>query len=181
MHAFPKIHRWILLVPIVLLITDASRAQHHPPQHSPYADHVHRTIAALPDAEIESLLAGEGMGLALPAELNGYPGPRHVLDMADALQLTANQRAATQRIFREMNAEAVELGREIVELERALNAAFAEASIDSTSLVQYVGQIESRRARLREVHLLAHLALYPVLTSRQRAMYDRLRGYSRTH
>ena len=28
------------------------------------------------------------MGLALAAELNGYPGPLHVLEMADRLQLT---------------------------------------------------------------------------------------------
>ena len=33
------------------------------------------------------LRAGRGMGLALAAELNGYPGPAHVLELADKLDL----------------------------------------------------------------------------------------------
>ena len=28
------------------------------------------------------------MGLALAAELNGYPGPLHVIELADSLRLT---------------------------------------------------------------------------------------------
>ena len=39
------------------------------------------------------------MGLALAAELNGYPGPRHVLDLADQLGLTPEQQVEAQRLL----------------------------------------------------------------------------------
>jgi hypothetical protein len=34
-----------------------------------------RPIKALSDQQVSDLRAGRGMGLALAAELNGYPGP----------------------------------------------------------------------------------------------------------
>ena len=46
---------------------------------SPYAGMQARPVKALSDQQIADLKAGRGMGLALPAELNGYPGPSHVL------------------------------------------------------------------------------------------------------
>ncbi|MDP2956413.1 MAG: hypothetical protein Q8N53_08320 [Longimicrobiales bacterium] len=39
------------------------------------------------------------MGMARPAELNGFPGPRHVLDLADLLALAPDQRSEVQGIF----------------------------------------------------------------------------------
>ena len=37
------------------------------------------------------------MGLALAGELNGYPGPKHVLELAAELDLSEDQRRAVQR------------------------------------------------------------------------------------
>jgi len=49
---------------------------------TPYARQQVRTIKSLSDEDIAALRKGEGMGMAKAAELNGYPGPAHVLDMA---------------------------------------------------------------------------------------------------
>jgi hypothetical protein len=45
----------------------------------------------LSEQQVAYLKAGRGMGLALPAELNGYPGPAHVLSIR-GLQLIADER-----------------------------------------------------------------------------------------
>jgi hypothetical protein len=60
--------------------------------HSPYAGMQTRTIKALSEQQIADLKAGRGMGLVLPAELNGYPGPAHVLELSDQLGLSAEQK-----------------------------------------------------------------------------------------
>src|SRR5690242_3488719 len=63
-----------------------------PAAGSAYAGMQAREIKALSDQQLAELRAGRGMGMALPAELNGYPGPVHVLELADALGLTPEQR-----------------------------------------------------------------------------------------
>jgi hypothetical protein len=78
--------------------------------HHPYAGLEQRAVKALSEQQIADLRAGRGMGLALPAELNGYPGPSHVLENADALGLSAEQRERTKGLFEAMNAEAVPVG-----------------------------------------------------------------------
>jgi hypothetical protein len=77
---------------------------------APYAGWQEREIKALSAEQIDDLRNGRGMGLALAAELNGYPGPRHVLDLAGQLDLTAEQRAEAQRLLDEMQAQAIVLG-----------------------------------------------------------------------
>ena len=176
-----EIRRILVAMMLGLALPAVAFAQPHQQDHAPYADHTARQIKALSEAEIHSLVNAEGMGMALPAELNGYPGPRHVLDLADELHLTSDQREETQAIFDAMQSAAVELGKDVIDLERALDEAFAEGTIDSAALAQYVEQIQLRRSELRRVHLQAHLDLYPVLSTHQRAAYDRLRGYAHTH
>lgn len=54
-------------------------------QISPYAGQEMRDIKSLSDNDVQSLQNGTGEafgGIAKLAELNGYPSPRHVLDMA---------------------------------------------------------------------------------------------------
>ena len=68
-------------------------------QVQPYAGLQTREIKALSHEQMEDLAAGRGMGLALAAELNGYPGPRHVLELATQLSLTDEQRNSIQRLF----------------------------------------------------------------------------------
>ena len=147
---------------------------------APYAGLEKREIRALSEKEIEDLLAGRGMGYALAAELNHYPGPLHALELAEELGLSAEQLEATRRIRREMLAEARPLGRQLVSLEAELDRAFRSAAIDRAKLhrlTQAIGRVE---ARLRATHLEAHLKLRRVFTKEQIARYDELRGYAKT-
>jgi hypothetical protein len=58
-----------------------------------------RAVKALSDQQVADLRAGRGMGLALSAELNGYPGPLHVLELGDKLGLAPEQRTKVQGLF----------------------------------------------------------------------------------
>ena len=136
-----------------------------------------RGIRALSAAEVAGLLAGKGMGYAKAAELNGYPGPAHVLDLAGELDLTAAQRAETRAVFERMRESARELGAELVAAERALDRMFREGTIDESALAALVARIGRTEARLREVHLDAHLRQTELLSRRQVARYMTLRGY----
>ena len=147
------------------------------PPASPYAGQESRAIKARSPQEIEDLLAGRGMGLAKAAELNRYPGPRHVLELAEQLGLSAAQRAETERIFEAMQAEARRLGAEIVAGERALDARFAEGTITAPELERLLDELGMLESRLRMVHLRAHLAQRDILTPTQRRQYEVLRGY----
>lgn len=147
------------------------------PQPSPYAAHTGRRIKALSADEVEGLLAGRGMGLAMAAELNGYPGPKHVLELAGELELTEEQRAAVTRSFDAMHREAVALGREVVEAEAGLDALFAEGEATPEALRAALEEIGALRGELRNAHLQAHLETRDLLTDEQVRRYQELRGY----
>lgn len=149
--------------------------------HSQYAGMQGREIKALDSAAVADYRAGAGMGFALAAELNGFPGPRHVLELADSLELTAAQRTGTERIFGTMQRRAQELGEQILELERELDRRFAHRHIDAAALEDLTGRIAGLNGRLRAVHLGAHLEMTALLTEPQIAKYIRLRGYSHAH
>ncbi len=63
------------------------------------------------------------------AMMNGYPGPKHVLEMGDELELTAAQREEIGTIFGEAKASFVELGTILVEKDEALTALFTSGSV----------------------------------------------------
>lgn len=156
------------------LLAGAALAQSH---HQPYAGQEKRAIKALSESEMADLLAGRGMGLAKAAELNGYPGPMHVLEHAAALKLTGAQREAVEAARARMAAAAQALGREIMAAETALDAAFAGKRIDADMLRAQTDAIAALMGRLRAVHLAAHLETAPLLTPAQLAQYAVLRGY----
>ena len=143
----------------------------------PYAGLEGRAVKALSEQQLADLKAGRGMGLALPAELNGYPGPSHVLEHADALHLTAEQRERTKALFEAMKAEAVPVGERLIEQETQLDRLFAERQITPASLRSATESIGATQARLREAHLKYHLAMMTVLSADQIANYQALRGY----
>jgi Spy/CpxP family protein refolding chaperone len=146
-------------------------------QQSPYVGQASRGVKALSDQEIADYLNGKGMGYAKAAELNGYPGPAHVLELAEDLRLTADQRARTQQLFQAMHADAMTVGRALVDRERQLDAAFASKTITAESLSRATAEIASLQGRLRDIHLSAHLAQSRVLDPQQVQQYDELRGY----
>lgn len=84
---------WALLV---IATPGTVRAQDHAHgaydhARSAYAGQADRAIEALSPERVRGLLAGGWMGLAKAAELNGLPGPKHVLDLAEPLVLTPDQ------------------------------------------------------------------------------------------
>jgi Spy/CpxP family protein refolding chaperone len=164
------------LLSVLLLLAPAAEAAD--PATSPYRGEQARAIKALAPSEVQDYLAGAGMGLAKAAELNRYPGPRHVLELAEPLALDSEQRARTQAIYERMQHAAVQLGERIVAQERALDALFAHGAMDERRLRVLTREIAARQGELRFVHLQAHLALRAVLRPEQIAHYDRLRGYA---
>lgn len=148
-----------------------------PPHSSPYAGQERLEIPALTSAELDGLRTGAGLGLARAAELNHYPGPRHVLELAGQLALSAAQRARVEAIHGGMHDEAVRIGREIVEREATLDRRFAHRHIDDASLRELTAEIARLWGELRYTHLAAHLLTRAVLSDEQVAAYDRLRGY----
>jgi hypothetical protein len=121
--------------------------------------------------------AGRGMGLALAAELNGYPGPAHVLELSDKLGLTVEQRARVQQLFESMKQEAVPLGTRLMEQEAELDQQFAGRTVTPETLKAATASIAITQGRLRESHLKYHLATAALLTHLQIQQYRELRGY----
>lgn len=166
----------ILGVVAFLAITTVGmvRAQVTP---SPYAGQHRQSLKAISAEEIAMYLAGEGMGFAKPAELNHYPGPRHVIDLAGQLGVSADQVAAMQAIFDRMRAEAIRLGAEIIAGERRLDSLFAHQTIDEEQLRALTTELAALQGELRFTHLRAHLAVTALLSAQQVQRYDELRGY----
>lgn len=162
--------------------TAQSHARGHPnaAAPTPYAGLDKRVIKALSQQQVLDLEAGRGMGLALPAELNGYPGPLHVLEMADSLGLTAVQRSRTQELTDAMRAETVPIGSRIVGEEAALDRLFADKTVTSASLAEATRLIATSQGDLRAAHLRYHLQMVDLLTPDQISGYNRLRGYGGT-
>lgn len=169
-----------LSVLVLVAIGGFALAQH---QHgaAPYAGLQQRAVKALSDQQLSDLRTGRGMGLALAAELNGYPGPIHVLELADQLQLSDEQRQRMRALTEAMKAEAVPVGEKLIGQERALDQAFARREITPTTLAALTAQIGETQGELRAVHLKYHLTTAELLSPHQRHRYDELRGYSNTN
>jgi Spy/CpxP family protein refolding chaperone len=167
-------NRFIGLVATALALAPGTmRAQ----AQQPYAGLEARSIKALSEQQIADLRAGRGMGLALAAELNGYPGPMHVLELAEPLGLSDQQRAKMQELLAAMKAEAVPLGEKLIVQEADLDGQFADKTITSASLKASTDAIGATHAALRATHLKYHLSTVEVLTPAQVQRYTELRGY----
>lgn len=130
--------------------------------HSQYAGMQSRSVKALSEQQIAALRAGKGMSLALPAELNGYPGPAHVLELADALRLTGEQKARTEELFSRMQEEAKVAGEEVISAETDLDALFKERRATAERLREATSRAAQAQGRLRETHLRYHLTMLDV-------------------
>jgi hypothetical protein len=163
----------LLVTAALLALASPASAQ----SSQPYAGLETRAIKALSPEQIADLKAGRGMGLALAAELNGYPGPRHTLDFADQLGLSQEQRRHVQRLFDQMAAEAAQLGETLIQQEAQLDRLFAERTASFESLNAATAAIGETQGALRQVHLKYHLLTTPLLTPHQVRRYAELRGY----
>lgn len=135
-------------------------------------------LKALSPHDIAQYRAGAGMGFAKAAELNRFPGPMHVLEHAEALGLTAAQRAATKALMEEHKAQARAIGAELVESEAALDALFRGGAVDAAALATAVRRVAAVQGEYRLSHLETHRRMRGLLTHEQVAHYDRLRGNS---
>ena len=145
---------------------------------SPYAGMQSRPVKALSEQQIADLKAGRGMGLALPAELNGYPGPSHILELADRLALSPDQKSRVQKLFDDMKAEAVPVGLRLIAQETALDRQFVSRSITPERLKAATAEIGATQAELRNTHLKYHLETAQILSPDQMRQYAELRGYA---
>ena len=146
---------------------------------SDYVGQEKRQIKTLSKDDIYDLQNGNGWGLAKAAELNGVPGPKHLLEMKEEIRLTTEQINRIEIIYSDMKAQAIPLGNKLIESERALNLSFAKREIDDQKLLKFLDNISSVRKQLRYVHLAAHLQSIPVLKEEQVSLYNELRGYDK--
>lgn len=135
-------------------------------------------IRGLTPSEIADLREGKGAGYALAAELNAFPGPRHVLDLADELALTPRQRELTQALYETMKADAVRAGDDLLARHEEVDRGFRERTFDEDGLRDALERLADADAELRFVHLRTHLTMAGMLTHEQIARYEELRGYA---
>src|SRR5688500_12186800 len=115
----------------------------------PYADMRTRAIKALSDQQIADLRAGRGMALALAAELNGYPGPAHLLELADECDLTVERRRHFEQMFDAMKRETIPVGQQLIDAEADLDRRFADRTITPDQLSAAVATLGEIQGRLR--------------------------------
>jgi hypothetical protein len=151
--------------------------QDHGRHVSPYAGQESRPIKSLSAERVADLLAGRGAGYAKAAELNGVPGPAHVLEMKDAISLTVDQERRVRVVHARMEKETKVLGAQLVASETKLNEEFASAVVTADNLRSLLDRIARIESDLRFAHLAAHLKIPEIVTADYIQTYNRLRGY----
>ena len=169
--------RTSLLFLITILLPIASSATSDSPQRSHYAGQETREIKSLSESDLDELRNGRGWGLAKAAELNGIPGPVHLLEIKKEINLSPEQIEEIEILFEHMRDQAIPLGNKLIELERELNTHFAEGTVNEELLQDLLQQIGQVHSQLRFVHLSAHLQTPELLTDEQIDLYNDLRGY----
>jgi len=171
-------HRNALFLIVLLLINTALvYADSAANYRSKYVGQELREIKTLSKEDIDELKNGEGWGLAKAAELNGVPGPAHLLEMKFEIQLSEKQIEQISDIYEKMKTDAISLGLKLIDLERELNRSFETGEIDEESLKGLLSRISDVYAQLRYTHLSAHLKTPSILTTDQIKLYNKLRGY----
>jgi Spy/CpxP family protein refolding chaperone len=176
-----------LLIALSVVIAAPALAQHgsHAPGPSSfgraasYAGEEAREIKALSAQEQRAWLEGEGSGLARAAELNGHPGPMHVLEHASELGLSEVQREKTREMMQRHKAQVRELGAQLVAAERRLDELFRSRQATRADVDVQTQLIAGLQGRIRASHLGTHLEQTALLQPDQIAAYERLRGYRR--
>ena len=154
---------------VLLLGTLTAAAQHQ--SHRGPDDQAHTRMQAMLDETDQVIASGRGAGLAFADDQNGYPGPLHVLELKERLQLTPAQEARITALQTAMFAEARPKSARLLEAEASLRRLFMDGVADETRVRAAVAEVERARTEVRLVHLLTHLQTRPVLTAEQRRLY----------
>ncbi len=184
--------RWILSALLLAsVLVSASSLSITTADDAPSPDHGHDHAAATPDAatpyaeryeasasyrsltpeEIDQIRRGEGAGFALPAELNGLPGPRHVLDLAHELHLSHEQQMQVQRLYDEMRAAVLPAGEAYLAAVEALEQDLHEGRLSKNALAERVAGVYRLEGNLASAHLVTHLRTAQILTADQIDQY----------
>ncbi len=163
-----------ILIVTLFIVSIAIQAS----EKKPYAGQQTRSIKSLSNEDIHSLKTGKGWGLAKPAELNGVPGPAHILELKDQLALSEKQLLSIQALWDKMNQSARQYGELYLQSEEKIEQFFNSSSTDETVLSQLLTESASHLAELRYIHLQTHLKAKPILTQHQIVTYNTLRGYT---
>lgn len=161
----------------VFAIASTSVLAQHTHTASPYAHAQSTEVSNLTPDEVRELRNGEGMGLARAAELNHFPGPRHLLDLRSELDLNHAQIDRIEAIHKNMRTDAIAKGEDILQAEIHLANLFASGQPTAAEVKRVTGHLGIMRGQLQAIHLLAHIESTRELTSEQIEGYDRLRGY----
>lgn len=162
---------------ILLCVAATAQAQHGHVAPSPYAGQESRVIKGLSEDDIAELRRGGGWGLAKAAELNGMPGPVHLLELKREIALSAGQVSAIEAIVERMRADAIAEGERLIARERALEEAFRSHMVTEQNLRRMLDEIGESHSALRYIHLATHLRASALLSAEQIARYNALRGY----
>lgn len=160
------------------MLADRVATLEHGATASPYArSDAYPGVQGLTAQEVRDLREGNGMGQARAAELNGYPGPKHLLDMQTQIGLTSEQRDTVSRLYARMKERTTALGERVLVEEGRLEEMFRTRTATPEALAAQVRVVESLRGELRLAHLATHLETLPLLTQAQVAQYNAMRGY----
>lgn len=170
--------KFVLTLVLLMPGLAAQANENHASHQSKYAGQENREIKSLSAEDIAELKRGGGWGLAKAAELNGVPGPIHLLEMKNEIGLGESQRSAIGAIYRRMKSRAIHHGERLIELERRLESAFRNRIITDALLRASLADIAETKKELRYVHLAAHIETLKVLSEKQIRTYNALRGYS---
>lgn len=166
-----------LLKTLTLVVATLSFANFPHAQVSKYAGQEARQIKSLSATDIEELKRGGGWGLAKAAELNGMPGPAHLLELKDKIPLSSDQTTAIEKIHADMKRSAIKQGEMLIDLELQLEEKFRSRVITDNELRTLLDAISSARNELRYIHLSTHLSTPALLSDEQIDHYNKLRGY----
>ena len=173
--------KYLFIVPAIFVVVLSAHAEVSGHQHgttSKYAGQEQQTIKSLSPDDIAELRRGGGWGLAKAAELNGIPGPAHLLALKEQIPLSSRQVSEITNIYESMKAQAIELGLRLISLEQELEQHFQSGKITDEILRSSLTEISEVRKDLRYTHLATHLMTPNILSEAQIEKYNALRGYS---
>jgi Spy/CpxP family protein refolding chaperone len=130
---------------------------------------VQAQVVVPPDSA--GLRNGEGMGMAMYADMNGYPGPKHILDLKDKLGLTKDQQKKVEDAVKLVKISATTKGDEIIVAEQELFSLFKSGKVNEKTLRLKLENIGKLRGELRYIHLQAHVRMKQILSAGQIQQY----------